>query len=363
MAHEIVVVGAGMVGAAVAYRLARRGARVTLIDAGEPGAGTSASSFAWYNAHQKPPRAYHDLNAAGMAEHAALAREFGAAPWYHPTGALAWATTPEGDEGLRRDAERLVAWDYPVEAVETARVTRELEPGLALDPAVVPRVWLTPGEGWIDAPALVRALVAAAREHGATVLTRSAVVGIERAGGRVGGARLADGARLAADVVVDCAGPRAAAVAALAGVALPIERVPGLLAVSAPGPAPRHICHGPEIAFRPDATGGVLMGHADTLDRTIAADTPLVPPPPACAELLARTARWWPAAGRAGLAAARIGVRPVPADGVSVVGPAPDLAGFYVAVTHSGVTLGPLLGRLVAEELVGGEAPAPLAPF
>jgi glycine/D-amino acid oxidase-like deaminating enzyme len=105
------------------------------------------------------------------------------------------------------------------------------------------------------------------------------------------------------------------------------------------------------------------MGHAETLDRTIDADTPLVPPPPACAELLARTARWWPAAARAGLAAARIGVRPVPADGVSIAGPAPGFAGLYVAVTHSGVTLGPLLGRLVAEELASGEPPELLTPF
>lgn len=77
---EVVVIGGGIVGTATAYRLAEGGARVTLVDAGELGRGTSASSFAWLNSAHKRPRAYHDLNVAGMAEHAALGREFGAAP-------------------------------------------------------------------------------------------------------------------------------------------------------------------------------------------------------------------------------------------------------------------------------------------
>ena len=57
---EIVVIGGGMLGAAVTYRLAERGLRTTLVDAGEPGRGTSASSFAWLNSASKEPRPYHD---------------------------------------------------------------------------------------------------------------------------------------------------------------------------------------------------------------------------------------------------------------------------------------------------------------
>ena len=70
VSSEIVVVGAGSVGANVAYRLAQRGARVTVLDAGAPGGGTSSSSFAWLNAFRKTPRDYYDLNVASMAEHA-----------------------------------------------------------------------------------------------------------------------------------------------------------------------------------------------------------------------------------------------------------------------------------------------------
>ncbi len=69
---DVLVVGAGCVGANVAYRLAERGAAVTVLDAGAPGAGTSGASFAWTNSFGKTPRDYHDLNVASMEEHAAL---------------------------------------------------------------------------------------------------------------------------------------------------------------------------------------------------------------------------------------------------------------------------------------------------
>ncbi len=361
---EIIVIGGGVVGAALTYRLARGGARVTLLDAGKPGRGTSAASFAWLNSHHKEPRPYHDLNVAGIAAHAALAAEFAVAPWLHLDGALEWATTPDENDALRAHAARLRARDYPVEAVTVERATRELEPGLRLDPRAVPAVWHTPGEGWADVPLLIRRLLDRAGERGATVRPHAAVAAIEHQAGRVTGLRLADGTALAADAVVNCAGPRAAEVAALAGVALPLGREPGLLAVSRPvAPPPRLVCHTAAITFRPDPGGGLVLAHAADLDRTVAADTPTDPPPPACAELLARAAPFRPDLARAGLAAARIGVRPLPLDGVTIAGPLPGFANLHVAVTHSGVTLGPLLGRLLAEELLGGEPATQLAPF
>ena len=59
---RITVVGAGIVGSAIAFHLARRGAQVALLDAGEPGMGASSHSFAWINAFGKEPRHYNELN-------------------------------------------------------------------------------------------------------------------------------------------------------------------------------------------------------------------------------------------------------------------------------------------------------------
>ena len=61
-ARHVVVIGAGIVGASIAWRVASRGARVTIIDQAEPGSGASSHSFAWINAGAKEPVGYHNLN-------------------------------------------------------------------------------------------------------------------------------------------------------------------------------------------------------------------------------------------------------------------------------------------------------------
>src|ERR687889_3074 len=65
--HRIVIAGAGIVGAHVAYQLAKRGASVVVVERGSPGNGSASKSFAWINAtFSKRPRAYYELNRLGM---------------------------------------------------------------------------------------------------------------------------------------------------------------------------------------------------------------------------------------------------------------------------------------------------------
>ena len=70
-----------------------------------------------------------------------------------------------------------------------------------------------------------------------------------------------------------------------------------------------------------------------------------------------------PALEGAEVVEARFGMRPVPADGHSCVGALSRIPGYYEAVTHSGVTLGPLVGRLLAREILTGEVDPLIAPF
>src|SRR5438067_6416414 len=98
---DVAVIGAGVVGASVAHRLAEAGARVTVLEQGRVGGGTSGASFAWTNAHLKPPRAYHDLNVAGMRAHAALREELGALPWWHGGGSVEWFPDAAGQAAQR----------------------------------------------------------------------------------------------------------------------------------------------------------------------------------------------------------------------------------------------------------------------
>src|SRR6202521_3205592 len=150
---DVIVIGAGSVGANVAYRLAARGARVTVLEAGVPGGGTSGVSFAWTNSFNKTPRDYHDLNTASMAEHLALVTELGDGDWLKQEGAIAWEDQPLGRAQLKETVERLGSWGYPIQII-SAQDARKLEPDLQIAPHV-DEVVFTPSEGYVDVVPLI----------------------------------------------------------------------------------------------------------------------------------------------------------------------------------------------------------------
>ena len=158
---KMIVIGAGVMGASVAYRLAQAGAAVTVLEATRVGGGTSGISFAWTNAHRKPPKPYHDLNVGGMKAHAALRDEFGSTPWWHGGGSLEWE--PEPDRAAQREnIEQLLAWGYAAEWIDRKQVL-ELEPDI--DPATIgdAPVAYFPEEGWLDPVLYANAMLSAAR--------------------------------------------------------------------------------------------------------------------------------------------------------------------------------------------------------
>ena len=353
---DVLVVGAGCVGANVAYRLAERGVTVTVLDAGSPGGGTSGASFAWTNSFSKTPRDYHDLNVAGMEEHAALSKELGGG-WLHQDGALAWEETPAGVARLDQALERLAGWGYPVERIPRGHA-RELEPDLRIGDAVPHVVW-TPGEGYVEAVPFVAALLAEAARRGARILPGRRVTGVIRSGARVQGVSVEGGDRLSAGVVVDCAGAATDDIARLAGVILPIGRVPGRLIYTAPvATMLRRPIHAPGCHFRPDGGGRIVLAEGEH-DQVWAEAAEPWPPE----RSLATVAAHLPALAGARVEATRIGVRPMPRDERPMVGAIPGLDGFYVVASHSGVTLGPLWGRVAAAEILDGAMDARLTRY
>ena len=221
---KAIVVGAGIVGAAVAHRLAREGTKVTLVDAGGPGGGTSATTFAWLNANRKEPLEYHRLNAAAMGEHLALARELAPAPWLHLDGNVEWDPGQEGQERLTAKVERLRDRGYLAELLTLADL-RDLEPALR-PPRNVDRVAHYPLEGYVDVLPLVAALLSRAEQAGAEVRTGCRAGELVLAGDRVIGV-LAASERLLADVVVCCVGRWTGELLATAGFDLPMDPTPG----------------------------------------------------------------------------------------------------------------------------------------
>ena len=355
---HVAVVGAGMLGAAAAYHLASSGHRVIVLDGASPAAGASSNSFAWVNAVNKEPEPYHRLNAAGVAEYAVLAKEFGDDAGYRGGGSLEWAA-PEQRQELRDRASRLDSRGYPSRFISHERA-RQLDPGLAIP--VDAEIACFEPDGWVDAPRLIATFLARATTLGAEVRPDVAVRALKRAGDRIDGIETSRG-DVAADAVLLCAGTGTEPLAASAGVRVPVSRVPGVLAVTSPVTTPLdHVVHAPGIHLRPDPSGGVLLGAAD-VDELIHEPVTTA----ACAKLaepLLRRARVvFPPLETAEVVTVKIGGRPMPADRLTIAGALPGLRNGWVVVTHSAITMGPMLGRLIAAELTGAPPHEILAPF
>lgn len=356
---SVVVVGAGLLGSAVARHLAHSGADVEVVEAGRPAAGTSGATFAWVNAQEKAPDHYFALNQAGIREYETLTASLGT-DWHHPGGDIVIARG-ERIGALGERIDRHVALGYAVRTLDRGTLAA-LEPGLA------------PGDGellvahfheeaWIDVPLLVGRLLNDARRNGARVRSGTAVEALEVRAGRVERVALSGGESLDPEVVLLAAGPATERLAGLAGAALPMAPTPGLLGVTEPvASGIRHVVHAGDVALRPDG-GGRLMLTSRGVDATLDPGTrALAVDAEPSREILARAARVVPALDGATLETVRVGVRSVPSDGQPAIGFAPGVENLYLLATHSGVTLGGLLGRLVASELLGATEPQ-LEPY
>jgi glycine/D-amino acid oxidase-like deaminating enzyme len=360
--RRCVVIGAGILGASVAARLAAAGLRVTLLDQDEPGRATSRWSFAWTNSNDKAPRPYHDLNHAGMRAWAELAPDLDGNAWYRPSGHVELATAGTGE--LEARVKRLTEWGYPARLISPAEAS-ELEPALRL-PASSAAFF--PDEGYLLTGPLIACLVVHAESHGAQVLTGrpGRVTSIDTSGDAPPQIRTATGTVLEADEVICCAGRWTSSLAAVPLVPWQTEGsvAPGLAVRVGPvvPPGPVRLLHTPDLALRPHP-GGLL--HLEAEDAAAAVD--LHTPDPElrrwAAELLRRARRTVRGLDDARVVAYQVCVRPLPPDGQSIVGRLRGIPGLYVAVTHSGVTLAAHLSRLITADLTTGTTPAPLAPY
>ncbi|HEX6446282.1 MAG TPA: FAD-dependent oxidoreductase [Streptosporangiales bacterium] len=351
---RVCVLGAGIVGASVAYELAGRDAEVVLVDGAGPGGGATAVSFAWVNANAKRPREYFELNHAGMREYARLADELPETGWLHRGGRLATAGhIPDLDAHVRR----LVSWGYAASLLDARTVTAEVEPSVDLGDPDTPVAWFAE-EFCVDAVALTRLLAEQCAARGVLAHFGANADALSRDAGTFT-VRLSDGTFLTADAVVNATGVASTGVGDLVGVPMPLTSPPGMtVLVHAPERSLRNVVHTTDVELRPEGRDLVRL-HDTTLDDLL----PHADRDELAGVMLDRAMRVLPALASARVVSTHVGLRPIPADGVSAVGAVPSVPGYHVAVTHSGVTLGPLLGRLLAAEIVDGEVDPLLRPF
>ena len=125
--NRIVVVGAGIVGASIAYHLVKRGASVVIVEAVRPGAEATEKSFGWINAtFSKRPREYFDLNQLGLAGWRRLEIELGGELKVQWGGSVSWAPAGATADELRENVRTHQQWGYATHLIDEDEFRRLL---------------------------------------------------------------------------------------------------------------------------------------------------------------------------------------------------------------------------------------------
>ncbi len=348
MRQRIVVIGAGIVGAAIAHGLAGAGHHVTVVDRAGPAGGASAHSFGWINASFFADAAHFHLRAAGIAAWRRL--DVSGITW---CGSLWFEEDGAGFETMQA---QLVDLQYPFEVIDKNGFIA-LEPKVADPPE---RALRLPSEAAADTPLVTLTLLTSAQAMGATALFGVDVLGIDPRNGAVHQVATSVGA-LPADAVIVAAGTGTTTLVEPLGLPVPMVRRPGLLVTTrAVPPVLSHILVAPAQELRQMSDGRLLAPTSPNHQADDASE--LISSAQDLAEATrARVARLIPSQSIS-IESTALALRPVPQDGVPVIGPAgPE--GLYIATMHSGVTLAAIVGELVTQEITYGTPDALLVPY
>lgn len=368
MPQRIAVIGAGVLGLAVAQSLSRRGAQVTVFDKNYPGSGTSQTSYAWVNANGKEPTSYHDLNAHAIDEHKRWQASHPASPrWLLETGTLEWAADESSLRQLAQRAAKLTTLDYPVEKRSRAALLGAM-PELRLDPRVQ-HAWSFPSECLLYPSLFIASLLADLRTSGGQLVCNNEVTTLTESAQDVH-LTLASGDEWRGDQLVLATGRWSPELISQCGLELAMTDANradpvacSFLAQTQPLPIPLK-CNliTPELNVRPDG-GGRLMLQALDLDQHADPARPVSPDGLIGKEMLRRLRRLFKNTEGARIERIETGQRSRPADGLPALGYISESARVYQMVSHSGMTLAPSLGRLVAEAMLSGTALPMLSAF
>ncbi|MFJ2777197.1 MULTISPECIES: NAD(P)/FAD-dependent oxidoreductase [unclassified Kitasatospora] len=369
---DVLVVGAGVVGAACAYYAARAGLAVAVVDRGPVAGGTTGAGEGNLLVSDKEPGPELDLALFSAGLWQELVPVLGPAVEYEPKGGLVVAATPARQDALRAFAQKQATAGVTAEEIPGERL-RELEPHLA--PGLAGG-FLYPQDAQVQ-PALAAAhLLRVARRDGALLYTGETVRAV-RTGtdGAVLGVET-DRRRLDAPAVVNAAGTWGGELAALAGVHLPVLPRRGFVLVTEPLPrivrrkvyAADYVADvaSGSAALQTSAVvegtpgGPVLIGASRErvgFDRTLSVEV--------LHRLAAQAAALFPVLADVSVLRAYRGFRPYLPDHLPAIGADPRVPGLYHACGHEGAGIGlaPATGLLISRQLTGERPGLDLEPF
>ena len=355
---EVVVIGAGVTGAAAAYELSRAGVKTAIVEAGEVGSVASGASAGGVRQQNRDPRELQ-IAMRAIQRWPRLEEELGADLHYLQDGNV-----------------YLVEREEDLPAVE-ARVNREQEAGLEVEmvygddlrelvPGVAPHVIAGSycrTDGHAMPPWVAKAYVQAAIRHGAELHQFTQVTGFDIENERITAVHTTSG-MIPCDWVINAAGAWAGHLARLAGVNLPVEtRALQMLLTEQMPPGLRQVlgCVSKQVSLKQIPTGSYLIGggwdgtvHQDRRFGRVRSGS--------IVGSASHSSAIFPILKRTRLLRSWTGLEAFASDGVPIVGPVPEVGGLLIACGFSGhgFALAPQIGVILSEMVTTGEPSLPV---
>ena len=359
---DVVIVGGGAIGLGIAWRLAQRGATVSVIDRGPMAAEATYHATGVIQPLTDPeaPRPYLELCLASHQLFPAFARELldatGLDVEYGQTGVLRISVDEAEAAALARHAAWLDTMRFPVERLD-GRSLREREEAIS---ARLSFALFEPGSRWLNTPMFAQALLRAAAGAGVVLLPDRGLAEVEREGGRIVAVR-AGAERLPAGRFVIAAGTWSGEVARQFGLSIPLVPVCGqLIALAGELRAIRHTIYGQRAHLVPWRSGEVIVG--STLEyvgfnKAVTAA--------GIGGLLAGSIELVPRVGKWPVRRMWACLRPGTPDRLPILGRAPGLENVFIATGHfrKGLLLTPITAEVMAEVILEKPPQMDLHPF
>ena len=379
---DLLVVGGGIVGASVAYHAARAGARVLVVDRDDPGRATSAGAgIVSPETDLHHTEAYFELGRRAAEYYPTLLDGLPRRAGYQRCGMLVVAADETEERAFAAFAPRALERQRERQEIAPADAMREVQPeeARALFPPLAPvrRALWNPRGARVDGREITSALLDAAIGSGAQRLAGSVDrILVEPSGDSGDSSRERESGRRITGVIVDddrhdaplvivAGGAWSPALASPLGLRVPVEPQRGQIA--------HLVLNGADSGPWPMVSGFhdhylvAWPGGRVAVGATRETGSGFDPRSTATGvrEVLDEALRLAPGLAAATLLEVRVGLRPLAADGLPILGPVPGYRGLWLATGHgpSGLTLGPLSGKLVAEAALSGEWPAWLEAF
>lgn len=344
--YETIIIGGGVVGSSIAYHLSERNKEgILVLEKNFPLSGTSGSTQAWVWVHNKTPSWYAEFNMYSAELYPYLSKKIGDIE-YKRTGGL----SPFFNEADREKAEQLANAYKPL-GIKIKVLSRKeaLEKEPSLNPDVVGATFSTI-DGNVNPFRLVDRYMRAAKKNGVQYSTYNKVTEIQKLNGQF--TVVSEKGTFVCKNLVLAGGTWSRELGKLIKVTIPVNQLRGQILVTEPlKPFLHYTISGLRQAFN----GEVLIGYSmekEGFNRATTLDV--------IQETANLAVHYVPSLRKAKVVRAFSGIRAMPEDGLPILGEIPGIENLYVAATHSGVTLSPLIGTLMTELILDGDTSIPI---